>query len=117
RVPRPRGVHGGRTHPRSGLMAPRPRPGQLMLAEIREQPLVLERLWREEGAAGRALARRLRARSPPAVVLAARGTSDNAQLDGRYLIETRLGIPVSLAAPSVVTLYAARGRVRGIVAV
>ena len=98
-------------------MAPRPRPGQLMLDEIREQPLVLERLWREEGAAVRALARRLRARRPPAVVLAARGTSDNAALYGRYLIETRLGIPVSLAAPSVVTLYGARVRWRGMVAI
>src|SRR2546427_10579522 len=97
-------------------MAPRPRPGQLMLDEIREQPLVLERLWREEGAAVTALARHLRARRPPAVVLAARGTSDNAALYGRYLSATRLGIPASLAAPSAVTLHGARARWRGLVA-
>jgi glucosamine--fructose-6-phosphate aminotransferase (isomerizing) len=41
------------------------------------------------------------------VVLAARGTSDNAAQFGRYLIEIATGIPVSLAAPSVSTLYGA----------
>jgi glucosamine--fructose-6-phosphate aminotransferase (isomerizing) len=47
------------------------------------------------------------------VVLAARGTSDNAALYGRYLIETRWGILASLAAPSVITVYRARLRLRG----
>jgi len=42
------------------------------------------------------------------VVLAARGTSDNAALFGRYLVEITTGIPVSLAAPSILTLYEAR---------
>jgi glucosamine--fructose-6-phosphate aminotransferase (isomerizing) len=37
----------------------------------------------------------------------ARGTSDNAALFGRYLIEITTGIPVSLAAPSIWTLYGA----------
>ena len=39
------------------------------------------------------------------MVIAARGTSDNAAQFGRYLIEITTGIPVSLAAPSVVTRY------------
>ena len=39
------------------------------------------------------------------VLLAARGSSDNAALYARYLIEIHLGIPVSLAAPSVITRY------------
>src|SRR5574337_665520 len=56
-------------------------------------------------------------RRPQVVVLAARGTSDNAAIYGRYLIETHLGIPVSLAAPSVVTLYGARLRLRGTVVI
>src|SRR5439155_1256467 len=106
-----------RAHLRSGLMARRLRPGQLMLNEIHEQPLVLERVWREEGGAVRALARRLRAQRPRAVVLAARGTSDNAALYGRYLIETHLRIPASLAAPSVVTLYGVRVKLRGMVVI
>ena len=42
---------------------------------------------------------------PRLVVLAARGTSDNAALFGRYLIEMTTGLPVSLAAPSIQTLY------------
>lgn len=43
--------------------------------------------------------------SPRSVMFAARGTSDNAAVFGRYLLETQAGIPVSLAAPSVVTHY------------
>lgn len=39
------------------------------------------------------------------VLLAARGSSDNAALFGRYLIEVFLQIPVCLAAPSVLTRY------------
>ena len=44
---------------------------------------------------------------PRFIVLAARGTSDNAAQFGRYLLEITTGIPVSLAAPSVYTLYKA----------
>jgi len=47
-------------------------------------------------------------RTPPLVVLAARGTSDNAAQFGRYLIEIATGIPVSLAAPSIHTVYDAK---------
>jgi glucosamine--fructose-6-phosphate aminotransferase (isomerizing) len=77
----------------------------IMLREIEEQPAVLERTYRRE--LGKA--RRFRARWPERkfrlVVLLARGTSDNAALFGRYLIEVSAGVPVSLAAPSVHTLY------------
>jgi len=41
-------------------------------------------------------------------VLVARGTSDNAALFGRYLLELTTGIPVSLCASSIHTLYHAR---------
>jgi glucosamine--fructose-6-phosphate aminotransferase (isomerizing) len=51
------------------------------------------------------------------VVLAARGSSDNAALFGRYLIEICTGLPVSLAAPSVHTLYRSRLRLRHAVVV
>ncbi|HAY13658.1 MAG TPA: SIS domain-containing protein [Fimbriimonadaceae bacterium] len=44
------------------------------------------------------------------VVLVARGSSDNAALYARYLFEIHLGIPVVLAAPSVVTKYGANLR-------
>jgi glucosamine--fructose-6-phosphate aminotransferase (isomerizing) len=86
--------------------------GRFMRREIEEQPEVVARLYDREGPAIAALGRRLRRRAPETIVLAARGTSDNAALYGRYLIETLLGIPVSLAAPSVLTVYRARLRLR-----
>ena len=46
-----------------------------------------------------------RKRRPRLIVLVARGTSDNAAQFGRYLIEITTRIPVSLAAPSILTLY------------
>jgi glucosamine--fructose-6-phosphate aminotransferase (isomerizing) len=45
-------------------------------------------------------------------VLVARGSSDNAALFGRYLLEITTGIPVSLSAPSVHTLYGAKLRLQ-----
>jgi glutamine---fructose-6-phosphate transaminase (isomerizing) len=88
-------------------------PGRLMRREILEQPDVVARLCDAEGGTIAELGRRLRRTPPELIVLAARGTSDNAALYGRYLIETTWGIPVSLAAPSVLTLYGARLRLRG----
>ena len=52
--------------------------------------------------------RALMGRRKPRLAVLARGTSDNAARFGRYLIEITTGIPVSLAAPSVQTIYAAR---------
>jgi glucosamine--fructose-6-phosphate aminotransferase (isomerizing) len=77
----------------------------VMLAEIRQQPEVLERTLNQELAGVERLRRTLAARPPRYVMLAARGTSDNAASFGRYLLEIGTGIPVSLAAPSVFTLY------------
>ena len=78
-----------------------------MLEEIRQQPAALERTL----AAARGQIEQLRAqfaRNPPRlIVLAARGTSDNAAQFGRYLLEILTGIPVALAAPSIFTLYGA----------
>ena len=42
------------------------------------------------------------------VLFVARGSSDNAAVYGRYLVETHLGVPAALAAPSVATHYHAR---------
>jgi len=76
-----------------------------MLAEIREQPLTLERILNEELKPIEELRRRLDVQRPRLILLAARGTSDNAAQFGRYLLEITTGIPVSLAAPSIFTLY------------
>ena len=79
-----------------------------MLSEIREQPQALERTLAGAAPAVAALRRVLEKRRPRLIVLVARGTSDNAALFGRYLIEIATGIPVSLAAPSITTLYGAQ---------
>ena len=76
-----------------------------MLEEIRQQPDALDRTLRGELRSFESLKKRFQAKPPRLVVLAARGTSDNAALFGRYLIEITTGIPVSLAALSVCTLY------------
>lgn len=80
----------------------------LMLAEIAEQSAALEKTLKEEQTKYEALARTLSKRDIDLIVLVARGSSDNAALFGRYLIEVNTGIPVSLAAPSVYTLYNAK---------
>jgi glutamine---fructose-6-phosphate transaminase (isomerizing) len=79
-----------------------------MLVEIRQQPGALDRTLRAELRHFERLKKRLTARRPRLIILAARGTSDNAAQFARYLLEIATGIPVSLAAPSVFTLYHAR---------
>jgi glucosamine--fructose-6-phosphate aminotransferase (isomerizing) len=79
-----------------------------MLQEIAEQPAALRKTIAEEGAKVARLGKFLRARGIDLIVLVARGSSDNAALFGRYLLEIKTGIPVSLSAPSVHTLYRAR---------
>lgn len=79
-----------------------------MLQEIAEQPAVLERTIKAESPKIGRLGSFLRSREIDLIVLVARGSSDNAALFGRYLLEVSTGIPVSLSAPSVVTLYNAK---------
>src|SRR5438874_1317583 len=77
----------------------------LMLAEIEQQPAALERTINRESSRIARFAATLKQRDLRLIVLVARGSSDNAALFGRYLLEISTGIPVSLAAPSVHTLY------------
>jgi glucosamine--fructose-6-phosphate aminotransferase (isomerizing) len=83
-----------------------------MLEEIAQQPEALARTIAEERGKVARLGQSLRARDLDLIVLVARGSSDNAALFGRYLLEIQTGIPVALAAPSVNTLYGARLRLR-----
>ncbi len=76
-----------------------------MLEEIRQQPAALERTLKDSLRTVERLKKRLEEKRPRMILLAARGTSDNAAQFGRYLLEITTGIPVSLAAPSVYTLY------------
>jgi len=80
----------------------------LMLQEIAEQPAALRKTIDEERGKVERLGHSLKQRDIDLIVLVARGSSDNAALFGRYLLEIATGIPVSLSAPSVHTLYQAR---------
>jgi len=76
-----------------------------LLAEIGEQPEVVARLLVQQQAAVRDVARTIREREPSTIVLVARGSSDNAAVYGRYLLEVCNRRLTSLAAPSGLTLY------------
>ncbi len=77
----------------------------IMLREISQQPAALDRTLRRETRKMLRVAEHLIKRDIDLVILVARGTSDNAALFARYLIEITTGIPVSLSAPSVHTMY------------
>jgi len=78
--------------------------GQLMAAEMAEQPEVLARV-RARAAADAAAVRAVLPSPLAGVVFLARGSSDNAAVFGRYLAELRAGRPAGLAAPSLYTRY------------
>ncbi len=79
-----------------------------MLQEIAEQPAALEKTIAEERVKIARLGKSIKQQEIDLIVLVARGSSDNAALFGRYLLEITTGIPVSLSAPSVHTLYHAK---------
>ncbi|MBS1251517.1 MAG: Glutamine--fructose-6-phosphate aminotransferase [isomerizing] [Anaerolineales bacterium] len=76
-----------------------------LFREIHEQPDVLRALIDQEAAHIRRIAGRLREREIRHVVIAARGTSDNAATYAKYLFGAVAGLPISLATPSLYTLY------------
>ena len=75
-----------------------------MAAEIAEIPAAAERLLAQSDAFA-SIAAAIEAAAPPFAVICGRGSSGHAGVHLRYLIETKLGIAVSAAAPSVVTSY------------
>lgn len=78
--------------------------------EIHEQPQVLTRLLDQERTAVARLAAAWRAQDVDHVVIAARGSSDNAGRYAQYLLGARVRLPVSLTTPSLFTIYAAPPR-------
>src|SRR3954463_15088597 len=87
-------------------------PGARMAAEMAEQPAVLRGLLERRDEL-QARVRALGDPKPAGIVLVARGSSDNAAIYGRYLLELAVGRPVALAAPSLFTLYDADVDVTG----
>lgn len=77
----------------------------LMKKEIFEQPKMLKECFEFNKSTLEKLVATLKSSNITNVYVAARGTSDHAGIYGKYLIESMLGIPVGLAAPSTVTLY------------
>jgi glucosamine--fructose-6-phosphate aminotransferase (isomerizing) len=73
--------------------------------EILEQPEVLRHLLAEGRPAIERVAGIIRERAPRYIVVAARGTSDNAARYGQYLFSAANRLPVALAAPSLFTIY------------
>ncbi len=73
--------------------------------EISAQPQVLQHLLQTEMETVRGVVNAIREFAPAFVMIAARGTSDNAARYAQYLLGIEAGLPVALATPSVYTLY------------
>lgn len=82
-----------------------PTDGAALRREIGEQPTALAATAAELAGPAREAAADIRRRGVGLVVMAGRGSSANAVQYGRYLVEVAGGLPVSIAAPSVVTMY------------
>ena len=73
--------------------------------EIAEQPRALAQLLEEERATVEAIAQTIREHDPHYVILAARGSSDNAARYSQYLFGTINNLSAALATPSIHTIY------------
>lgn len=73
--------------------------------EIHQQPHILAALLEQESGNAQRIAADLRARRIKYVIVAARGTSDNAARYGQYLFGAYNRLPVGLATPSLFSVY------------
>jgi len=80
----------------------------LMWEEILEEPRTIERCLSRNRQLISEIAADIRRSDIDKIVIAARGTSDHAAVYAKYVMETTLGLPVALAAPSVFTVYHGR---------
>ncbi len=76
----------------------------ILSAEIHEQPAILRHLLEAERANIAAIAEQVRGQFDY-IVIAARGTSDNAARYAQYLFGAQNGLQIALATPSLFTLY------------
>ncbi len=88
-----------------------------MSGEMAEQPAMLRRILEQGAPRIRETAAEIAARKPRFVLLTARGTSDNAALYAKYLLEIRLGLPCGLASMSTTTAYGAKPDLRDVLVV
>lgn len=82
-------------------------------SEILEQPERLAGLLENGRAVVEATAREIKKREVSYVMLAARGTSDNAGRYANYLLGARNGLALALATPSLFTFYQTPPRLKG----
>jgi glutamine---fructose-6-phosphate transaminase (isomerizing) len=108
---RPGSTQPGSTRPGST------QPGRIMAGEMAEQPSVFDRILGSGVPEIRAVAAEIERRRPRFVLLTARGTSDNAALYAKYLVEVLLGLPAGLTSPSTTTAYGARPDLRDVLVV
>lgn len=73
--------------------------------EILEQPEVMERILKNELKSSEKLAEAIKKKDVNYILIAARGSSDNAALYAKYLFPTTCGLPVMLATPSLFSIY------------
>lgn len=76
-----------------------------MYDEIMEQPKILKKAGEYNTKVIGEIVQRIKSMKPDCIIIAARGTSDHAAVYAKYCFEAMTGTPVSLAAPSVVTIY------------
>src|SRR5205807_1558521 len=88
-------------------------PVSLLLSEIIEQPAVLYGLLDQENRHIQEVGERIRAYQPAYVVIAARGTSDNAARYAQYVFGARNRLSVALSTPSLMTQYHSPPVMRG----
>ncbi len=84
----------------------------LLQREIQEQPAAIARLLEAARGTVNDLAAAIRARDVCYIMIAARGTSDNAGIYAKYLFAAHNGLPVALTTPSLFTLYRRPPRLR-----
>ncbi len=93
---------GADLHTRQRRAADKFAPVTILDQEIAEQPAVIARLL---DSAHDTIARIARDAKPRFVVIAARGSSDNAARYAQHVLGRLCGLPVALATPSLYTLY------------
>jgi glucosamine--fructose-6-phosphate aminotransferase (isomerizing) len=82
--------------------------------EIHEQPAAIARLLDAARGTVERLAAAMRAHDVRYILIAARGTSDNAGRYASYLFSAYNGLPVAMATPSLYTLYRQPPRLRDV---
>ncbi len=77
----------------------------ILLKEIYQQPDTIRNLIDSAREPVQQLARAIQSANIDYVMLAARGTSDNAGIYAKYVLGAKNGLPVSLATPSLYSVY------------